>query len=229
LFFQTLAGLCAALLTFWRPFMRTESSRHVWGHSIVGLLGIIFVVIAGYLNSSSQGELTTKLNDLQQGIATIGDKIGASGDAASVLAKTAQTLDRLNSRVITLDERLEYSEVSMLNPLGLKGIAEPPLVEKPTELSQLLSPYVHFTAQGIMSWDCTSAALAAFDAAIKLSRKFPFAYYFKGGCGKLHYTPDWEGDIEVARRILLITTTIPGQNPSQVGVLKMIQSGDYGR
>jgi hypothetical protein len=240
--FQALAAICAAVLTIGRPFMRNEDRRHKVLHTLVGFVGIACIVTAGYLSWSSQSNLqserneltsrldqqTSKLDQLQSGITSLGDKIGASGDAASVLAETAKTLDRMNSRVTTLDERLAYSEVAQLNIFGLKGMAAPPLEEIPTELSRTLSPYVHISAAGIMSWDCTSAALAAYDAAIGLNDKFPFAYVFKGGCEKQANTPDWKSDIENARRILLITTTIPGQNPSHAGVLKMIQSGDFG-
>jgi hypothetical protein len=240
--FQALAAICAALLTVGRPFMRTEDPHHKRTHTIVGVFGIICIVIAGALSWSSQSDLTSKLNELRLGISALGEKIGTSGDAAEILAETAKTLDRLNSRVTTVerqaksaderasaaDEKLEFSEVSKLNPFGLLGIAVPPLVEEPTQLSRLISPYVHITAAGILSWDCTTAALAAYDAAITLNNKFPFSYYYKGACGRSQNTSDWEHDIEAARRILLITTTIAGQNPSHSGVLKWIQSGDFG-
>jgi hypothetical protein len=240
--FQVLAAVCAALLTVWRPFMRTEDARHKWMHTVVGVAGIFCIIIAGLLNRSSQSDLTSKLSGLQHGISTLGEKIGASGDAAKILAETVKTLDRLNSRVTIVEgqaksadegarvanEQLEFSEVSKLNPFGLLGIAVPPLEEQPTALNRLIAPYIRITAGGILSWDCTAAALAAYDAAISLNNKFPFAYFYRGTCGRAHNTPDWERDIEAARRILLITTKIPGQNPSHVGVLKMIQSGDLG-
>ena len=225
--FQALAAICAAALTLWRPFMRTESRGHKVAHTAIGGLGILFIVIAGYLSSSSQSQLASKLDQLQRGIANIGDKIGASGDAASVLAETAKTLDRLNARVTTLDEQQAYSDVAQLNLLGLKGMALPPL-EEHSALSWLLSPYVHW-ADGTWRWDCTPDALAAYDHAIAINRRFPFAYFFKGDCRMRNNTQTWERDIKAARQILLITTTIVGHHANHDEVLKAIQSGGYGQ
>src|SRR5262249_23469626 len=157
-------------------------TRHKWMHTAVGVAGIFCIVIAGLLNRSSQSDLTTKLSELQRGISTLGEKIGTSGDAAKILAETVKTLDRLNSRVTTVEgqaksadegarvanEQLEFSEISKLNAFGLLGIAVPPLEEQPTALNRLIAPYIRITAGGILSWDCTTAALAAYDAAISL-------------------------------------------------------------
>jgi hypothetical protein len=63
-----------------------------------------------------------------------------------------------------------------------------------------------------------------FNAIIKDDPGFPFAYFLRGFCQKfLNIDNNWKEDYMRARRILLITTKMPGHNPSHDAVLRQIE------
>ena len=115
---------------------------------------------------------------------------------------------------------LQYLDVSKLNAVGLSGLAGTGLVEN-SGLNTILGPYVHLDP-GNFHWDCTRDSVAAYDAAIQFESKFPFSYYYRGTCKKANKVEGWERDLDTARKILLITTQIPGHNVHHDEVLKLI-------
>ena len=117
-------------------------------------------------------------------------------------------------------ERIDYFDVAKLSAIGLQGNVAPPL-EEHTQLNNLLSLYINVAP---FFWDCKPEAVAAYDAAIKLNDKFPFPYFYRGACAKMLNRGGWQVDIDAARRILLITTKIPGHHPNHDEVFGMIES-----
>jgi hypothetical protein len=128
-------------------------------------------------------------------------------------------------RIQQANARVDYFDVAKLNAIGLSGSVMPPL-EEHSELSRLLSP--HVTLAPKFFWDCAPQAMADYDAAISLNDKFPFSYFYKGGCGKKLGSEGWQTDIEVARRIFRITTKFPGHHPNHDEVLHLIETNDFG-
>jgi hypothetical protein len=124
-----------------------------------------------------------------------------------------------------LEQKLEYSNVARYNALGLLGLAGQGLTET-SPLNKIFGAYVHNDPNNF-HWDCTPEAVTAYNETIKLESKFPFPYYYRGLCEKANNTGDWQSDIETARKILLITTQIPGHNEHHDQVLKLIEGGKY--
>jgi hypothetical protein len=67
----------------------------------------------------------------------------------------------------------------------------------------------------------------AYEETIKSDRKFPFVYIYKAGCKYLHKIGDWQTDLNMAREILRITTTIPHHQKNHDDGLKAIESGNW--
>jgi hypothetical protein len=96
---QVTAGVCAAMLTVGRPYMRSDSGSHKVLHTIIGVVGIASIVGAGILNWSSQNNQSAKMNELVAAVDGLGQKIGTTGDTTKVLQSVASTIDRLNNKV----------------------------------------------------------------------------------------------------------------------------------
>jgi hypothetical protein len=71
----------------------------------------------------------------------------AAHDAENVIKAQLQQLkgELAQAKRLTdqLQEELEYSGVARYNVVGLLGLVTPPLVEAPSPLNRILSPYVH--------------------------------------------------------------------------------------
>src|SRR4051812_40885449 len=93
---QVVAGVCAALLTLGRPFMRLDSNRHKIWHTVIGVIGIGCIIGAGILSWSAQSGLSNSFAELQHAVRDLGNKVGTTGDSTKILAAAARTIDRLN-------------------------------------------------------------------------------------------------------------------------------------
>ncbi len=113
--FQTVAGICAALLTFGRPFMKTDRVAHKAWHSVIGITGIICILIAGVLNFRSQSDSTKAFDRLSA-------KIDASSSAktpSDLVTKTIDVLDMQNKRIVALEAQGRYPEITVQNAAPL--------------------------------------------------------------------------------------------------------------
>jgi hypothetical protein len=149
--------------------------------------------------------------------------VGILGAALSGLQayNNRQRADGLQNEVGTLQQKQEYWDVSKLNALGLTGIAGPGLVEH-TAINNLIGRHVKLEPK---FWvDCLPEATTAFEAVIAMNENFPFTYYYKALCSHANQREGWQRNLERARRILRITTTIPGHNQNHDEVLKIIES-----
>jgi hypothetical protein len=66
--------------------------------------------------------------------------------------------------------------------------------------------------------------MTAYEAVIAMDDKFPFTYYYRALCNHANQREGWQEDLEEARKILRITTAIPGHNQNHDEVLKMIET-----
>jgi hypothetical protein len=176
--------------------------------------------------------------------------IGVAAAAASAIINFALTKRTLRARLLLLtlgllgvaitaykyynDQqeaaiRAEYWDVSRRNAMGLLGLAGAGLQEH-SDINDIIGTYIH-PDPGNFQFDCTAAAMNAYSAAIKLEPRFPFSYYYQAGCkrvaacvGKTGST-EWHEDAERARKILLITTQIPGHQENHDQILKLIEEG----
>ena len=126
-------------------------------------------------------------------------------------------------------DNLVYWDSARRNGLGLLGLAGQGLKES-SNMNNIIDAYVR-TVLGHLDWDCTSEAMKAYDAAIIFDRTFPFPYYYKASCERAASCAgtgsgdEWVKDSQAARRILLITTQIPGHHANHDQVLKLIEDG----
>jgi hypothetical protein len=122
-------------------------------------------------------------------------------------------------------------------------------------LYRITQPFVHLDTNSTNltgRWDRTRAALDAYDTAIGQNARFPFTYFYRATCRKeaaancrtegsvgagqnrrrrLHARAacergDWHHDIQIAQRILLITTALPDHNANHDALLKRINDGN---
>jgi hypothetical protein len=136
------------------------------------LLGAILGTICGI----ARIQVGNRIVDIQSANAKIlASQVGDANDRAKVLAGQ---VSEANERARAANESLGYLDVAMLNFLGLHGTVLPPL-EEHTELNNLLAPHVQADP---FTWRCNPQALAAYDTAIGVNAKFPFAYYYRGTC-----------------------------------------------
>jgi hypothetical protein len=120
-----------------------------------------------------------------------------------------------------LQQEQEYWDVSKLNALGLTGIAGLGLTEH-TAINTLIGAHVKLEPK---LWvDCLPEAMTASEAVIAMDDKFPFTYYYRALCNHANQREGWQEDLEEARKILRITTAIPGHNQNHDEVLKMIET-----
>jgi hypothetical protein len=149
--------------------------------------------------------------------------VGILGAALSGLQayNNRQRADRLQNELRLLQQKQEYWDVSKLNALGLTGSAGLGLVEH-SAISDLIERHVKL--QPKLWVDCVPEAMAAYGAVIAMNEKFPFTYYYRALCSHANQREGWQRDLEEARAILRITTTIPGHNQNHDEVLKMIET-----
>jgi hypothetical protein len=179
-------------------------SKSVWS-KILLYLGFIIVVCMGW-----------QFYNTQQNVTELRTALSANETEAKTAKATAAEL-----------QQQEHMDVSRLNGLGVPGLVGNGLKET-SALNDILSPYCRVDMAGSLSCDCTPAAMKAYDEAIKLESKFPFSYHYQGSCAKANNTGDWQRDFETERRILLITTKIPGHNGSQDNLLKALDAENFG-
>ena len=147
--------------------------------------------------------------------------------ATDQLRQITEQLEQAQRLTHRLQQGQEYADAARYNPLGLFGLATPPLVEH-SALNNILGPYVHHEPNNDFHWDCTPEALKAYTEATEFESKFPFAYFYRGSCERDSNTGDWQHDMVTARTILSITTQIPGHNANHDNVLKWIDIGNLG-
>ena len=78
LLFQIIAGVCAALLTLARPFMKNDNRRHLTAHTVVGIIAMVSLILAGVLSFLSQKNVANELEDLTISVRDLGNKVGAN-------------------------------------------------------------------------------------------------------------------------------------------------------
>jgi hypothetical protein len=127
----------------------------------------------------------------------------------------------LLNELSALHEKQDYWDVSKLSALGLSGIAKAPLVEQ-TPINDVIASYVKLEPK---FWvDCHPEAMAAFGSVIKKNSKFPLTYYYRGRCNRANHQERWQEDIENAKAILRIMTSIPGHDTNHDEVLNLIEA-----
>jgi len=133
-----------------------------------------------------------------------------------------------NSAPIKLKENLVYLDISKLNFKGSPMETDGTLIFH-SPLSDLISSYVVTVVindQAQITTQCTENAIIAYKTTIKNYPKFPFSYFYLAGCQKKDGNIDWKSNIEIAKSILEITTTIEGHNASHDFILNIIKR-DY--
>jgi len=126
-------------------------------------------------------------------------------------------------RADDLARKQEYANVARYNALGLLGMAGAGLAET-SPLNKIIGNYVHDDPNNFR-FDCTPAAMNAYNVAVALDSKFPFSYYYRGSCYNLNNVEGGQHDLDTAHRVLLITTEIPGHHPHHDDILNFINTG----
>ena len=149
---------------------------------------------------------------------------------AGIIGAVLSGLQAYRSRELAR-QQVEYWDDARLNGSGFEFVGSPSSgITVNSDMMRIIVPYVHDIDTNSANfggrWDCTPAALDAYNAAIRRDQKFPFAYYYRATCLKAANATDWHHDIEMARCILLITTRLPGHNPNHDGLLERINEGN---
>jgi hypothetical protein len=135
-------------------------------------------------------------------------------------------------KMTALQQQQEYFDEAKYDALGLTGLAGTGLKET-TPINTMIETYVRRApvdqSQNIylLQWNCSNQAMSAYQETINVDVKFPFVYIYKAGCEYLHKSGDWQTDLNKAREILLITTTIPHHQKNHDDSLKGIESGSW--
>ena len=140
------------------------------------------------------------------------------------LAKVTAKLTQAKELTDTLEKKEEYANVARYGALGLLGLAGVGLKET-SPLNDIIGPYLHDEPNNF-NWECTADAMHAYAAAIELDSKFPFPYLYRATCNQAN-NGEWQGDLQTARNIFLITTQIPGHNLQHDQFLKFIETGHF--
>ena len=124
-----------------------------------------------------------------------------------------------------IENDLTYADIAKLNYLGLPPLVAGNGMTISSPLSSLLQPLIVNTSP--LRVDCSKPNVTdVLNQAVAMNPKFPFSYYYRALCERLLMLP-WKSDIASAKRILLITTTIPDHNPNHDEILKAINDGDF--
>lgn len=170
---------------------------------------IDFVAMAAHATDRVMTELTEK-----------------NAKATTQLQQVAEQLATAQQLTHEIQQRQEYAEVARLGLDGLLGLAGTGLKET-TPLNNILGKYIHADPNTEVRTECTPEAQKAYTDAINLENKFPFSYYYRALCNQRTRSGDWQHDIDTARRILLITTQIPGHNKGHDELLKLLDTGKF--
>jgi hypothetical protein len=123
-------------------------------------------------------------------------------------------------------ETLDYWEIARLNAFALHFMGGD--LQDNTELNNIIGSYIHLNQNNKVTWDCNSTSIAAYTKAVDFDPKFPFSYFYRASCNRLNNADGWQKDADTARKILRITTQIPGHNQHHDQILRMLDRGDLG-
>jgi hypothetical protein len=126
-------------------------------------------------------------------------------------------------------QKLEYGDAVNLDVVGQikSGAAGNYFVMAGGPLRAFIAPHVSADRDGRVTRGCTPSSLEDYRNAIKSFSKYPFAYFYLGGCEKLNGANEWRGNIDKAREILLIITQLPGHLPDHDEILNRIDASDF--
>jgi hypothetical protein len=219
---KPLAGDLA--VPFFEISLDTANKFYEWGWraSIAGaLITAIGVILLMYGTRVRDHETESQLSSERLLTAQTSEK-------AAALQVRAEELKgdnlKLSARISELQTQQEYANVARYGALGLLGVAGAGLKET-SPLNDIIGPYLHDVPNDF-NWECTAEAMRAYAAAIELDSKFPFPYLYRATCNQAN-NGDWQGDLETARSIFLITTQIPGHNLQHDQFLKFIETGHF--
>jgi hypothetical protein len=134
--------------------------------------------------------------------------------------------------IINSDEeaklQLKYFDISKYDLIGLPGdirVASEQL-SLSTGISKKIGPHI-FLNRDPVEWECTPQALGNYLLITKTEPLFPFSYFYFGSCLKVKLNnPEWTTYMRQAKKILEITTSIPGHHVNHDEFLQMINK-DY--
>ena len=152
--------------------------------------------------------------------------VGKRRDPGARLSRARHYHGTVHQRSTRAQETREYWEVAHLNMVGLRFVGGD--LEDHTTVNNIIGAYVRPNSEDKVVWDCTPASIEAYGNAIKSDAKFPFSYFYRASCAKVSNTGEWETDADQAKKILLITTRIPGHTGNHDDVLKMLLAGNLG-
>jgi hypothetical protein len=149
---------------------------------------------------------------------------------AGIIGAVLSGLQAYRSRELAT-QQVEYWDDARLSGSGFEYVGSRDTgILVNSAIMTMIAPYVHDidinSANFGGRWDCTPAALDAYNAAISHDRKYPFTYFYRATCRKAAGADDWSHDIQTARCLLLITTRLPGHNPNHDGLLERINEGN---
>jgi len=179
-------------------------------------LGLVIALIGGLLSVGLSRER------VKQRYTPVGDyHLDVAALAVLVLGLLVSAVDHLQSErsIDALKSKTDYSEVARLNMQGK------PFPDGDIAFNSPLSRMMDGTYKldgNTLTFYRTAQAEAQLRKVIANYPEFPFAHYGLALCLRDRGDRDWRAEIEHAKQIFQITTSIPGHQPDHDDALKRI-------